>query len=96
MTKKTETAIDRLQRAARSDRPSESERERVADQLLTQDQLRRVDKSLTKIVPTDRPRRRKKPPLAQPLLQDAKPDRVADLRPDSSRRPRPRALQKAA
>lgn len=66
MGKKTDNALERLQRAARSDRPGELDRERVADQLLTQDQLRKIDKSLGKVTPMTAPRKRKQPPAAQP------------------------------
>jgi hypothetical protein len=55
MGKNTRTSLDRLQRSAQTDRPDESERERVADQLLTQDQLRRIDKNLSKIAPLPTP-----------------------------------------
>jgi hypothetical protein len=49
MAKKTHIALERLQRTAQADRPDEVQRERVADELLTQDQLRKIDKTLGKI-----------------------------------------------
>lgn len=89
MRKKTDTALERLQRAARSDRPGELERERVADQMLTQDQLRRIDKSLEKITPLTAPRKRKQPPAARPQPQKAGMPSAPDSRQRSSAQVKP-------
>ena len=73
MDNKTRTAIARLQRLVDAERPSEEERERVADRLVTQDQLRRIDPRLDK--PTELPRRRpsRRPPTAADGRAHAKP-----------------------
>lgn len=73
MGKKMDTAIERLQRKAQAERPSDTERERVADQLLTQDQLRKIDKRLGKISPLPTPGKRKRPPSASPLPEPGRP-----------------------
>ncbi len=73
MGKKMDTALERLQRTAQADRPGDAERERVADQLLTQDQLRKIDKRLGKIGPLPAPGKRKRPPTASPLLYPGRP-----------------------
>ncbi len=87
MGKNTRTSLDRLQRSAQTDRPDESERERVADQLLTQDQLRRIDKNLSKIAPLPTPD--KGPPKAQPNTRDRRPQST----PESTGRSEPTRLR---
>ncbi len=73
MAKKTHTALGRLQRTAQVDRPDEAQRERVADELLTQDQLRKIDKTLGKIATLPGSGRRKRPEAVEPHLPKAKP-----------------------
>jgi hypothetical protein len=72
MDNKTRTVIARLQRLADTERPSDEERERVADRLVTQDQLRRIDPRLDKAAEPTR-RARKRPPTARELRRHAKP-----------------------
>lgn len=68
MDKKPRTPLERLQRIVDSDRPSDAERERVADQLLTQDQLRRLDPRLRKLAQREPSRPRKTPPSAREIV----------------------------
>jgi hypothetical protein len=71
MDNKTRTVIARLQRLVDAERPSDEER--VADRLITQDQLRRIDPRLDRPAePTQRARKR--PPTARELRrQHGKP-----------------------
>ena len=71
MDNKTRTVIARLQRLVDAERPSDEER--VADRLITQDQLRRIDPRLDK--PAEQPpqRARRRPPTASQARQLAKP-----------------------
>lgn len=73
MDNKTRTVIARLQRLVDAERPNDEERERVADRLITQDQLRRIDPRLDK--PEEQPprRARRRPPTARETRQLAKP-----------------------
>ena len=73
MDNKTRTVIARLQRLVDAERPSDEERERAADRLITQDQLRRIDPRLDRPAePTQRARKR--PPTARELRrQHGKP-----------------------
>lgn len=73
MDNKTRTVIARLQRLVDAERPNDEERERVADRLITQDQLRRIDPRLDK--PEEQPSRRarRRPPTARETRQLAKP-----------------------
>lgn len=73
MAKKTHTALERLQRIVQADRPNEAQRERVADELLTQDQLRKIDKILGKIAILPVPGKRKRPEAADADSLKAKP-----------------------
>jgi hypothetical protein len=68
MDKKSPTTLERLQRTVDSDRPSDQERERVADQLLTQNQLRQLDPRLKKLAPLPPSRSRKSPPSAREIV----------------------------
>ena len=68
MDKKSRTPLERLQRIVESGRPSDEEREQVADQLLTQDQLGRLDLRLKKLAPLKPSRPRKAPPSAREIL----------------------------
>jgi len=73
MDPKTRTVIARLQRLVDAERPSDDAREQVADRLITQDQLRRIDPRLDK--PAEQPpqRARRRPPAASQARQLAKP-----------------------
>jgi hypothetical protein len=69
MDKKSRTTLERLQRTVDNDRPSDDERLRVADQLITQDQLRRLDLRLKKLAPLPPSRSRKGPPSAREIVR---------------------------
>ena len=72
MDNKTRTVIARLQRLVDAERPSDEER--VADRLITQDQLRRIDPRLDRPAEPVPKRPRKRPPTARELRrQHAKP-----------------------
>ncbi|MEI7784654.1 MAG: hypothetical protein WCK08_09750 [Betaproteobacteria bacterium] len=66
MNKKPSTSLERLQRIVDADRPTDKERDGGADQLITQDQLRRLDTRMKKLayLPPSRPK--KAPPAAAP------------------------------
>jgi hypothetical protein len=68
MDKKSRTTLERLQRTVDNDRPSDDERLRVADQLITQDQVRRLDPRLKKLAPLPPSRSRKGPPSARDIV----------------------------
>ena len=68
MDKKSRTTLERLQRTVDNDRPSDEERSRVADQLITQDQARRLDPRLKKLAPLPPSRSRKGPPSAREIV----------------------------
>lgn len=69
MDKKSRTTLERLQRTVDSDRPSDDERLRVADQLITQDQVRRLDPRLKKLARLPSSRSRKGPPSAREIVR---------------------------
>jgi hypothetical protein len=72
MDNKTRTVIARLQRLVDAERPSDEER--VADRLITQDQLRRIDPRLDRPAEPVPKRPRKRPPTARELRrQHGKP-----------------------
>jgi hypothetical protein len=72
MDNKTRTVIARLQRLVDAERPSDEER--VADRLITQDQLRRIDPRLDRPAEPVPKRPRKRPPTARELRrQHTKP-----------------------
>lgn len=74
MDNKTRTVIARLQRLVDAERPSDEERERVVDRLITQDQLRRIDPRLDRPAEPMPKRPRKRPPTARELRrQHGKP-----------------------
>jgi hypothetical protein len=79
MDKKSSSRLDRLQRVIDADRPSEEESKQVADQLITQDQLRKVHSSMKKLAAV-RPRPAKKaPPSAAEIASNhASPHQRAD------------------
>jgi hypothetical protein len=68
MDKRSRTTLERLQRTVDSDRPSDDQRLRVADQLITQDQVRRLDPRLKKLAPLPPSRARKNPPSAREIV----------------------------
>ena len=69
MDKKSRTTLERLQRTVDNDRPSDDDRLRVADQLITQDQVRRLDPRLKKLAPLPPSRSRKGPPSAREIVR---------------------------
>jgi len=73
MDKKSSRALDRLQRAIDSDRPDDDERQRTADQLITQDQLRRLDPRMKKLASPPPSRYRKGPPSAREIIDPRTP-----------------------
>lgn len=78
MDKQPRTTLEQLQRTLDRDRPGDNHRERVAEQLITQDQLRRLDPRLKKLAPLPTRRSRKAPPSAQEIVgQRAKPKELA-------------------
>lgn len=68
MDKKSRTPLERLQRIVESGRPSDEEREQVADQLITRDQLGRLDPRLKKLAPLKPSHPRKAPPSAREVV----------------------------
>lgn len=60
--------LERLQRIVESGRPGDEEREHVANQLITQDQLGRLDPRLKKLAQLKPSRPRKAPPSAREIL----------------------------
>ena len=74
MDPKTRNVIARLQRVVDAERPSDEAREQVADRLITQDQLRRIDPRLDRPAEPVPKRPRKRPPTARELRrQHARP-----------------------
>jgi hypothetical protein len=73
MDNKTRNVIARLQRVVDAERPSDEAREQVADRLITQDQLRRIDPRLDKPAEQSPRRARRRPPTASQARQLAKP-----------------------
>ena len=73
MDKKTRTAIAHLQRLVDAEKPSDEDRERVADRLVTQDQLRRIDPRLDKPAEPLSRRPSRRPPTAADGRAHAKP-----------------------
>jgi hypothetical protein len=79
MDKKSSSRLDRLQRAIDADRPSEEESKQVADQLITQDQLRKVHSSMKKLAPVPpRPAKKAPPSAAEIASNHASPRQRAD------------------
>ena len=64
MDRKTRTSLERLKLVVDSERPSEQDRERVADQLLTREQLRRIEPTLEKLSQAPAHPSKKLPPTA--------------------------------
>lgn len=66
MDKKSRSPLERLQRIVDADSPADKQRDQAADQLITQDQLRRIDPRMKKLAPLPPGRPKKAPPTAAP------------------------------
>lgn len=66
MDKKSRTPLERLQRIIDADSPKGEQRDQTADQLITQDQLRRIDTTMKKLASLPPRRPKKAPPAAAP------------------------------
>jgi hypothetical protein len=75
MDKKSRTPLERLQRIIDADSPKGERRDQAADQLITQDQLRRIHTTMKKLASLPPRRPKKAPPAAAPgKIRSAPPD----------------------
>jgi hypothetical protein len=66
MDKKSSTPLERLQRIIDADSPTGEQRDQTVDQLVTHDQLRRIDTAMKKLAALPPRRPKKAPPAAAP------------------------------